>query len=124
MVLVNKARKYLLFAAMHLQLTVALLLSTNISPTLAMISHDLITSSLEGRQQVSLYKSIPENEYLADSPLTVLAITTKELRDEAKAPKNAEKRGNLFGAISMVTNKWTVYYTKHVPQRHFTSQAG
>ncbi|KJA15906.1 hypothetical protein HYPSUDRAFT_58551 [Hypholoma sublateritium FD-334 SS-4] len=124
MVLVKKTKKYLPFASMHLQLKSLLILSINIAATLAIIPHDLITDKLEGRQveQLSLYKSISTNDYLADSPLLILAFKTKELRDNNKAPQHAAEKGYLFGAMS-ATDQWTIYTTKYDPQQHFTSQA-
>ena len=109
---------------MHIRITTAFLVFVTVVPSLSLIVHDTTSDKLEGRQQVSLSKGISAHNYLADSPLLVLAITTKDLRDEKKAQQNAAEKGNLFGAILASTNKWTIFYAKYVPEIYITSQAG
>jgi len=108
---------------MRFQLTDLLFLSMAVAPTLARIAHDIRTGSLDGREQVSLYENSPANEYLADSAVFVLAITTKDLRDEAKATQNAAIHGMFFGGVNTANNKWSLYHANYDKQLHPLSHA-
>lgn len=115
----------IVFSTMRFHTRAFLLLSTVVAPTLAtLITHNLRSRDLEGQQQLSLYDNTRENQYLGNSPVLVLAITTKEIRDDAKATQHAAVHGKFFGEVNKANDRWTLYYVKYDPKQHLQSQAG